>query len=39
MAAASLPAAKGEPHDVSPRNFFYHSLKPLLDILIGSHVC
>ena len=37
--ATSLPASEGEPNDVSPRNFFNHSLKSLLDLRIGSCVC
>ena len=34
--ATSLPSSEGEPNDVSPRHFFNHSLKPLLDIGMGS---
>ena len=37
--ATSLPSSDGEPNDVSPRNFFNHSLKSLLDLHIGSCVC
>lgn len=37
--ATGLPTSDGEPNDVAPRNFFYHTLKPLLDIYIGSRVC